>query len=393
LPRTPAIDLRQTQLSRLLGTDIPANRVDEIFRLLRFDADRKTQGWSVKVPSYRFDLHIEHDLIEEVARIFGYEQIPEKTDVVELPLAVVPETRIDTQLLADTLVARDYQEVVTYSFVDPRIDTLVTGRTSTLLLANPISSEMAVMRGSLWSGMLAAAAVNLARQQVRVRLFEIGKTFHGDAIRPVEVQRIAGLVTGALFPEQWGVPAIPVDFLDIKSDVLSLLGLTGLAQEFCFAPVTHCALQPGQSAEIWRSGVCVGLLGKLHPAVAKSLEIRKDVFLFELDSEVAFSAPLPSATEVSRYPSIRRDIAVIVSEDVAAANLQNAIASAVPELIRQVIIFDVYRGPGIEAGLKSVALGLILQETSRTLTDHDADSAMHLAVRKLQQEFGAELRD
>jgi phenylalanyl-tRNA synthetase beta chain len=241
--------------------------------------------------------------------------------------------------------------------------------------------------------MLVVAALNLSRQQDRVRIFEIGNTFHGSNIESTEVCRIAGLAIGPAMAEQWGAKARPTDFFDIKCDLLSLFALTGSTADFKFKPAQHEALQPGQTAVIDRNGKQVGVIGKVHPTVARQFDIRKDVFVFELDFETAFSAPVARASVVSRFPSIRRDIAVIVAENVEAERLKNSIIDAVPGLVRRVVVFDIYRGPGIEAGLKSVALGLILQETSRTLTDHDADSAMQLAVRKLQQDFGAKLRD
>ncbi|MDH4047662.1 MAG: phenylalanine--tRNA ligase subunit beta [Gammaproteobacteria bacterium] len=393
LPGVRTIELRRSQLARLLGTEIPSEDVEKILDSLQIDVKSKSDGWSTRVPRYRFDLAIEHDLIEEIARIHGYDRIPEKTETAALPLSAVSEKHTDLERVADTLVARDYREVVTYSFVDSKTDRLVTGQLSELVLANPISSEMAVMRGSLWGGMLGSAAINLARQQERVRVFEIGKSFHGTLAEPVEILRVSGLAIGAVHGEQWGSKPRPVDFFDIKSDLMAVLHLTGSAQHFTFAAQEHAALQPGQSAGIWRDGALVGMIGKLHPAIAKELDIRKDAFLFELDADAAFAASIAIAGPISRFPSIRRDIAVVVKEEVLAAELQQAVAAAVPELIREVRVFDIYRGQGIEAGLKSVALGLILQETSRTLTDQDADSAMQQAVRKLEQEFGAELRD
>jgi phenylalanyl-tRNA synthetase beta chain len=393
LPEARPVMLRRTQLDRLLGTVVADAEVERILASLQIDVEVLADGWRTQPPSFRFDLQIEHDLIEEVARIHGYDRIPEQTDTAELPLAPVAETTIDLGLVADTLVARDYREVVTYSFIDADMDRLTTGLGSELALSNPISSEMAVMRGSLWGGMLAAAGTNLARQQDRVRLFEIGKTFHGTLAMPVEKVKVAGLAVGSALGEQWANTFRPVDFFDIKSDAMAILSLTGGAQDLTFTVEYHAALQPGQSATIWRNEVRAGTLGKLHPAIAKQLGLRKDVFLFELDADIAFSAKIALAGPISRFPAIRRDIAVVVRNEVSAEQLRAAVEAAVPGNIREVRIFDVYRGQGIEAGLKSVALGLILQETSRTLTDQDADSAMQLAIQKLQQEFGAELRD
>ncbi|HSD69004.1 MAG TPA: phenylalanine--tRNA ligase subunit beta [Woeseiaceae bacterium] len=393
LPKPVDIRLRRSQISRLLGIDIEAAVVERILESLQINLVAEKDGWRARVPSYRFDLRIEHDLIEEVARIFGYDRIPEETGSARLPIKESTDARVDLELVADTLVARDYREVVTYSFVDTHVDRLLAGHSSDLVLSNPISSEMSVMRGSLCGGMLAAAAMNLSRQQDRVRLFEIGKTFHGTLKSPVEVVRVAGLAVGTALAEQWGDRARAVDFFDIKSDVEALLALTGNAAEFAFSEEENVMLQPGQSAEVRRNRVRVGCVGKLHPVVTKQLGLRRDVFLFELDADAVFSATFGVARPVSRFPSIRRDIAVIVKDEVCAAQLQDAVAEAVPDLIREVKIFDVYKGPGIEAGLKSIALGLILQETSRTLTDQDADIALQKAVRKLQLEYGAELRD
>jgi len=252
---------------------------------------------------------------------------------------------------------------------------------------------MSAMRASLWPGLVAAAATNASRQQDRVRLFEAGKTFHGSLKKPVEIVRIAGLAMGTAAPEQWGIKSESVDFFDIKADVEAILMLAADAGELDFKPCEHPALQPGQAAEILRRGQPVGLLGKLHPRLQKQLDLKRAAFLFELDVENAFAARAPSATPVSKFPAIRRDIAVIVDDEVSVGELVAAVASTSEALIRDVRIFDIYTGTGIEAGRKSVAIGLILQETSRTLTDDDADNAMAAAIKKLQDKFAAELRD
>jgi phenylalanyl-tRNA synthetase beta chain len=345
------------------------------------------------VPGFRFDLTIEDDIVEEVARIYGYDLIPETTATAELPLEPVTETRIDMELVAASLVARDYQEVITYSFISAENNRRFTGEDSKLVLSNPISTEMSVMRASLWPGMVAAAASNVARQQERVRIFEIGKSFHGTLEKPVEVVRVAGLAVGSAVPEQWGRRAQSVDFFDIKSDLESLLEMVGAATRIDYETATHPALQSGQVASIVHNGQTIGVLGKLHPAIAQTMDLNKDVFLFELDAVLAFASNVPKAFAVSKFPAIRRDIAVVVDDKVAAADLVRIVASSAPNLIQSVTIFDVYQGPGIEVGRKSVALGLILQETSRTLTDEDADAAMNTVVRNLEREFAAELRD
>ena len=282
---------------------------------------------------------------------------------------------------------------MSYSFVDAGSDENLSGVKSELRLSNPISSEMSVMRSTIFPGLIQAASANVARQQGRVRFFEIGKTFHGTLGAPVEVVRVSGIVTGDRVEKQWGSSAQVVDFFDIKSDVEALLSLTGLTAEFTFEATEHAALQPGQAALIRRGDDVAGVVGKLHPRIAKQFDLDKGALVFELDAGKTFVARVPVAEPISRFPSIRRDIAVVVSDEVTAGALIAAVESAAPALVRNVRIFDVYKGPGIEAGLKSVALGLILQETSRTLTDEDADTVMSAILSKLQQDFGAELRE
>jgi len=393
LPKNAPMVLRKSRLRKILGTDIDGSRVCEILTNLGLFATANDAGWKVKIPSHRFDIDVEDALVEEVARIFGYDEIPEITAIAETPLAVAPESTVDLDRIANTLVARDYHEVITYSFVDQEINERVTGESSQLILSNPISSEMSAMRSSIWPGLLVTAAANVARQQARVRIFEIGKTFHGNLKSLQEVVRIAGLAYGDVLPEQWGSAAQAVDFFDIKSDVSVLLEMAGGLSQFNFGTAEHPALQSGQTANIVRGNDVVGVIGKLDPRIAKTFDLDKGAILFELNAELAFATVVPGASEVSKFPMIRRDIAVIVEEKISAASLVAAVESVAPELIRMVKIFDVYQGPGIEAGLKSVALGLILQETSRTLTDDDADAAMSAAVRKLQQEFAAVLRE
>ncbi|MDH3494985.1 MAG: hypothetical protein OEM82_15640 [Acidobacteriota bacterium] len=282
---------------------------------------------------------------------------------------------------------------MSYSFIDEEINSLITGAESELVLSNPISSEMSVMRGSVWPGLIDAASANIARQQDRVRFFEIGKTFHGSLEQPVEIVRVSAIITGDIVEKQWANSAQIVDFFDIKADLEALFAMTGSANEFSFVETEHVVLQPGQTANIVRNDEVVGVVGKLHPKVAKRFDLDKGALLFELDAKRCFAATVPVAKTISKFPSIRRDIAVIVKDEVPSNSLVAAAESAAPELVKSVRIFDVYKGAGIEAGLKSIALGLILQETSRTLTDEDADTVMSAVLRKMQQDFGAELRD
>jgi phenylalanyl-tRNA synthetase beta chain len=393
LPQRESIALRRTRLEKLLGVKIDDQEVSDILRRLELTVSETDTGWEAIAPSHRFDIKIEADLIEEVARIHGYDSIPETTAIAQTPLAKVTETLIDSESAAATMVARDYFEAITYAFVDAESNRLLSGVDSEIVLANPISSEMSVMRSSLWPGLVAAAAANTARQQDRVRLFEIGKSFHGTLSDRQEVVRIAAVATGNAAPEQWSGKAQSVDFFDIKADVEALLGMAGESAKISFEAASHVALQPGQCADILRDGSVIGVIGKLHPRVAKAFDIKRAVYVFELDALAALRSKAPAARNVSKYPAIRRDIAVIVDDKVTAEQLVQTVEQAAPGLIQSVRIFDIYTGTGIEAGRKSVALGLILQETSRTLTDVDADAAMASALRKLKDEFGAELRD
>jgi len=393
LPVRETILLRRSRLEILLGVKIADETVADILQRLGLVVAATDEGWSVTAPSFRFDIAVEVDLIEEIARIYGYDAIPETTGIAETPLGAVTESQIELEQVAATLVARDYQEIIGYSFVDAKSDSALSGVESELVLSNPISSEMSVMRSSLFPGMLTAAAANASRQQDRIRLFEFGKSFHGTLADHNEVVRIAGLAIGSTLPEQWGVKSQFVDFFDIKSDVSALLRLASDASDIKFVAAEHPALQAGQTANILRNESSIGTVGKLHPRHAKAFDIKRDVFLFELDAMVALGSAAPEASPISKYPSIRRDIAVIVDDKISSDELVSAVASVAPDLISTVRIFDIYKGPGIEAGLKSVALGLILQETSRTLTDDDADAVMTAAVRKLEEKFAAELRD
>jgi phenylalanyl-tRNA synthetase beta chain len=393
LPQRKPISLRRSRVSLLLGLDVEDGVVTGVLERLGLTLEANESGWEVVAPSYRFDITSEVDLIEEIVRINGYDSVPETTEIAASPLLTVTESVVDLETVSATLVARDYEEAITYAFIDESSNAPYAPDGSELVLSNPISSEMSVMRSSLLPGLVASASANIARQQDRVRLFEIGKSFHGTLEASEEVVRIAAVSCGTALPEQWGLRAIAVDFFDLKADLLALLKLAGDASDVTFRSIEHPALQPGQSAAIVRDDHEIGIIGKLHPQVAKQLELKRDAFVFELDALQALASAAPVADPVSRFPVIRRDLAVIVGEDVSGEDLVRTVASAAPDLTRDVRIFDIYQGPGIEAGLKSVAISLILQETSRTLTDNDADAAQAAAVQKLRETFGAELRD
>jgi phenylalanyl-tRNA synthetase beta chain len=389
--KLPSIRLRETRVQRLLGVHVPASRIEELLQRLGMKLTREGDGWNVTPPSWRFDIAIEADLIEEVARLYGYDNIPEAPEVAASAIAPATETRVRPDRLAKVLIDRGYQEAITYSFVEPRIQQTLFSGVSGLALANPISAELAVMRVSLWPGLVQVVQSNVRRQQHRVRLFEIGRTF--DAKTGAETDVIAGVVTGNRVAEQWGESSRASDFFDVKADVEGLLRLTGREREFRFAAEVHPALHPGQSAHIYSGTRAIGWIGALNPAVRRQIDLTYEVFAFELELENTFAARIPEYAEISKYPAIRRDLAMIVDESASFEAIKQVAAESAGELLRDLLIFDLYRGTEIEKGKKSIALGFNLQDTSRTLTDMDADQIMARVAADLRRQFNATIRD
>ena len=382
-----SIQLRRARLASILGIAVPDKEVEKALKRLGMDVRRATAGWRVVPPSYRFDLGIEADLIEEVARLVGYERIPARLPAVRMAAPDVPESRLEPARLRTLLVDRDYQEVVTYSFVDPKIQGLIDPTTPALMLANPISADMAAMRTSLWPGLLQALQYNWNRQQQRIRVFEIGRRFRADSEESV----VAGAVTGAGWAEQWGLPKRQADFYDVKGDVEELLRLTGRAERFHFLPVVHPALHPGQSAAIHVGEDRIGWVGTLHPTIQARLELDR-VALFELKLEVLTIRRVPEFTEISRFPAIRRDLSIVVHDATPAQLVVELIRRVAGNLLVNLELFDEYRGERIDSGRKSLSLGLTFQDSSRTLREAEADALITQVMTKLKGDLGAELR-
>jgi phenylalanyl-tRNA synthetase beta chain len=352
-------------------------------------------GWEVLPPSSRFDTVLEVDLIAEIGRIHGYDNIPIAHAATAATTRAPAETAFDLDRARFALVARGYQEVITYSFVSPELQALVDPARPVLALANPISIDLSVMRTGLWPGLLQAARQNLARQQGRVRIFESGLRYlpeRGETGVPRQDAVLGGLVVGHVAPEQWSDPR-GADFFDLKADVEALLGQTGCADAFAFVPAEHPALHPGQTARIERGGQEVGILGMLHPAVAARLDIRADVHVFELTLAGLAPGRLPAFQALSKFPSIRRDIAIVVDASVSCAQVEACIADSERDLLTEIVLFDVYQGQKIESGRKSLALGLILQASSQTLTDQEVDRSIARILARLESDIGARLRD
>ncbi|MBK8535064.1 MAG: phenylalanine--tRNA ligase subunit beta [Candidatus Competibacteraceae bacterium] len=392
LPAEPAIRLRPERIRTLLGLDIPASEVEEILRRLGMAVAVEVEHWLVVPPSSRFDIALEADLIEEIIRIYGYHRLPGNRPLIRLDLPPQSEGQVAPERFKETLVQRGFQEVITYSFVDPAFQHRLDPERKPLALANPISADLAVMRTSLWPGLFKALIYNQKRQQPRGRLFEQGLNFIPTDDGLQQEPYIAGVVVGTVFSEQWGVPARTTDFFDLKADVEALLALTGEAETFTFVAATHPALHPGQSARIERSGVAVGWLGALHPQVARELEVEGDAFVFELSLSGLQAARLPAFREISKFPASRRDIAIVVEEAISAQAIQDCIRHYGGERLREVRLFDVYRGKGVAEGQKSLALGLILQDFSHNLTDSVVEATVSGIIAELSGQFGATLR-
>jgi len=392
LPKRPSVGLRRERLRAVLGLEVPDRQVEQLLGRLEMRVERSGDSWQVTPPSFRFDIAIEEDLIEEVGRMVGYDHIPATPGSVTERLGLASETVVRGDHLADRLIARGYTEVVTYSFIDPELETAVNPGTRPVELANPIASDMAVLRRSLWPGLINVARLNLSHQRQRFRLFELGPQFVAAADGVEQTTVLAGLVIGSRSPEHWDGATPDLDFFDVKGDVEALLCLTGRADEFRFEVATHPALCPGRTARISLDGHTVGWLGTLHPDLQGRVDKKRTAVLFALQVDAAFAAMVPTFRSYSKFPSIRRDIAIIVDEHVGADALKAAARTAAGELLKDVIVFDVYRGKGIDSRRKSIGLGLILQDASRTLTDEDADKTMRSVMLRLEHEFGAALR-
>jgi phenylalanyl-tRNA synthetase beta chain len=393
LPGRTPVDLRRAKLQTMLGIAIPDGDVSAMLERLGFAVASTPAGWAAVPPAWRFDIAIEEDLVEEVVRLYGYDQVPEIAQQTKAVLSRVTETRVPAQRACTLLTDRGYQEVINYSFVDPLLQEALLGAADEMLLANPISRDQSVMRRSLWTGLLQVASLNRKRQRSRVRIFESGAVFSQNDGQAVETDVIAGLVWGGLNPEHWDSVATSADIFDIKSDLEALIALTGAAASFEFANADHPALRPGKTAQLKRAGAVVGWCGELHPRLARKWGLSPAPLLFEFEVAAGLAACVPGFRGVSRYPSVRRDLAVLVEQDVSAAQLIAAAKDAGGEILRDVRVFDVYTGERIETSLKSVALGLILQETSRTLTELEIDSVITAVVERFSGEFNAKIRE
>jgi phenylalanyl-tRNA synthetase beta chain len=390
------IQLRADRIKRVLGIDISEDDVTDIFQRLGMETKIFPDGWLIKPPSFRFDIQIEADLLEEVVRVYGYNNIPRTRPSYHAIVQGQAEAENSLNTLKKCLVNRGYYEAISYSFVDPAWQKIIDPEIDTIALANPLSSEMSVMRTTLWPGLLHALKHNVNRQQHRVRLFETGLRFipGGDAsgVNAIAQEAMfAGVICGDVHNEQWSEQSRKVDYFDIKSDIETLLSFS--AVDTVFEAAEHPALHPGQSACIKQGEEIIGWVGALHPEVQKALDIDPRVFVFELKQSAILNNNIPAFSPLSRFPEVRRDLAILVDEKTPVADILAAIDESSSDLVKETQLFDIYTGKGVEEGRKSVAFGLILQEFSRTLTDNEVDAEIENIVSTLNQQFAATLRE
>ncbi len=392
LPKRNPVKLRQQRIEKVLGISMDNAEVTKIFEGLEMQVEVNAEGWDITPPGCRFDIEIEADLLEEVGRIYGYNNLPNSSLLMRSELGKAEEAILPIARAEDLLVDRGFQEAITYSFVDEDIQKAIAPDDELIRLKNPISSELSVMRTTLWCGLLNAALYNTKRQQSRVRLFESGLRFIKKSNETVQQKMLSGLVLGDVRAEQWSEKSRKVDFFDLKGDLEALFHLSDCDVQFTSSK--HMALHPGQSANILNTdGQFIGAMGMLHPTLEKKLGFETPVFLFELEQELVFKKAVPKFEVLSKFPSVRRDVALLVEEKVTAAEIINSIQDCHEEIIKEVKIFDIYRGEGVDEGYKSVALSLNLQNSTQTLTDIEIDAIFNKVLDALSISINAKLRD
>ena len=397
LPERGVVSLRAERVKRVLGIDLSREEITGMLTRLDLNPTETEQGWEITAPDFRFDIAIEEDLIEEIGRIFGYDNLPVSQASSALSMVAKPEAELRMSRLRQVLVQKGYQEAITYSFIDPEMQKLFDSENKAIELANPISADLAAMRTSLWPGLVNAAKYNLNRQQSSVYLFEYGLKFVPQDAEIQQEKMLAGVITGSRVPEQWAQKNESVDFYDLKNHVEAVLEVTGRASDFQFEPNQHAILHPGQTAAIRDLAAegqpIIGWLGALHPRLQKSLGLSQSVYLFEITMKNIEEGAIPAFKPLSKFPAIRRDIALVMDEAITAQAVHDCIKESAGEILSKFELFDVYRGEGIDFGRKSLAIGLTLQDISRTLTDTDVDKELNKIIDVLKNRLGATLRE
>jgi phenylalanyl-tRNA synthetase beta chain len=392
LPDIRRINFRAKRLRGALSKSLPQHEVTDILQRLGLKVDATEQGWDVEVPSWRFDIAIEEDLIEEVARIHGYNNLPVRRPAARLALRANDESRVTQSQLRHQMVARGYQEAVTYSFVAPELQATLLPKAVSPILANPISADLSVMRASLFPGLVRALEHNLNRQQTRVRLFETGLVFNGHLDSLSQTPMMGAIACGTRYPEGWAGGRDEIDFYDLKGDLESLMGLGGNSHAWRVEPAAHPSLHPGQCAKVFYNNHEAGWIGTLHPQIRAKLGLKVDAVMFEVRLDALSEGAIPAFEPLSRQPEVRRDLAFIVDETVSVQALLDVARKQAGEHVKQVKLFDVYAGKGVAEGHKSIALGLTWQHPSRTLNDDEINQLVNAIVAQVCSEFSAELR-
>jgi len=394
LPSRQAIKLRASRISRVLGLEIDAASVPEVLTRLGMDIEEQGEGvWMVTPPSFRFDIALEVDLIEEIGRIIGYDNIPATPAKSELGMSLIDESVIPLRRIRQRMVDRGYQEVVTYSFIDPAQQQRFSPSQSAVALSNPLAADMSVMRTSLLPGLLETVKYNLNRQQERVQIFECGVKYLLQGAEINEERTLSFAVSGNITNLHWDVEKRPFDYYDMKADIEALLEMAGSLEGVEFSAGENPVLHPGQTARITRNNEEIGWIGALHPALAHEMGLPNGVICCELRLDSLQKGSIPQLKAVSKYPSIRRDIAIIVDDTITAQNVRESITNAAGEYLINLELFDVYSGKGIDSGRKSLALGLTLQASSRTLTEEDVEGVMNNVLKALSTDCSANLRE
>ncbi|MCK3657198.1 phenylalanine--tRNA ligase subunit beta [Pasteurellaceae bacterium Pebbles2] len=396
LPKVKQVQLRREKLDSLLGHHIEDEKVTEIFERLGFPVSFANNVWTVTSTSWRFDIEIEEDLIEEVARIYGYNSIPNNAPLAHLKMREHCEADVELSRLKTALIGNDFHEAITYSFVDPKIQQLLHPNQQALILPNPISSEMSAMRLSLLTGLLGAVVYNQNRQQNRIRLFEMGLRFVPDQTAEFGVRQeqvFSAVLTGARLNEHWAGKSEAADFFDLKGYVENLISLSAYGSEVKFVAKAFPAFHPGQSAAVVLNGEEVGFIGQIHPSIAQKMGLNGKVYACEILVEKFAKGNVPSAKEISKFPANRRDLAVVVEATVAAADVLDACRAVAGDKLTHLNLFDVYQGQGVPEGYRSLAISLTIQDTEKTLEEEDINAVVSVVLAELKQRFNAYLRD
>lgn len=392
MPKPTLIALTTQKVSAVLGVKIDEQTIETILQALSFPFKREQSTFVIKPPAYRFDITLPEDIIEEIARLYGYHRIPTHplTGLLR-PGHAVAGVR-DWQPLRQQAADLGYHEVITYSFIDTKLQSLLDPEKKPVELVNPITNEMTVMRTNLWPGLVSTMMYNQSRQQNRIRLYEMGLCFNKQGKQLLQETRFGGLITGPVHPEQWGVAKREVDFYDLKGDVETLLQSLGVTQLLEFRSDRHQGLHPGQSAGIYFNNQKIGLMGAVHPSILQALDITSRVFVYELDMTAIKGSKIGHIEAISKFPEIRRDLAILVNEAIPARQIQDTIKVIAGDWLKDVFIFDVYQGKGIAPGQKSVALGIVWQHPTRTLIDEEVNELINRVTTTLTEKLGATLR-